>query len=138
MTESSARLGTFSSYLPEIQALNLSDTQRARIAVHSDPTSDQAFLFLGEIPPGAPPVGSSRFGEAGVRQLYVYENEVPEQLWSQLSLTLASKRRSGTGGTGMFGNDAERVVDEDNPRRNWKSLEVGEEPAADAENTPGG
>ena len=138
MTESTARLGTFLSYLPEIQALNLSETQHSRIPVHSDPASDQAFLFLGEIPPGAPPVGSSRFEETGVRQLFVYQGDVTQQLWSQLSLTLASKRRSGTGGTGMFGNDAERAVDEDNPRRSWESLEIGEATAPDAENARSG
>ncbi len=126
--ETPPTLAEFVGYLPQIQALDLSGAELRAIRVHPEPASDDEFISLGELPPGAPPVGPMRFPPVGTRQLYVYHSEAPESLWQRFVVGLTPHRPSGTGGTGMFGTPEERVVDEENPRQGWRRLDAGRRP----------
>jgi site-specific recombinase XerD len=121
-------LATFIDYLPNVKALNLPVEDLRRVPVHPEPSSDDDFLSLGELPPGAPPVGPTRFPYIGSRPLYAYRPEVPEHLWVRLAAGLASHQPSGTGGTGMFGTPEETFIDEENPERSWQEINAGQAP----------
>jgi hypothetical protein len=118
----------FARFLPWIGKLGLSESDLVAIPVHAEPSSDDEFVTLGELPPGAPPLDEGRFPFVGSRQLYAFHAEVPEPLWRRLVSGLAPGRASGTGGTGMFGTDEERVVDEENPQLAWERLDAGHAP----------
>jgi hypothetical protein len=126
--QSPTTLARFVDYLPQIQALHLDPTELAAIRVHPAPPSAEEFLSLGELPPGAPPVGPERFPPVGTRLLYAFRSEVPAPLWNRLTTGLAPHRPSGSGGTGMFGNEAEKVVDGENAQLSWRRLNAGENP----------
>jgi hypothetical protein len=115
-------------YLPQIQALDLTPEQIAQIRVRPEPPSDEEFISLGELPLGAPPVGERSFPFTGTRQLYVARSDAPDELWERLATGLLPHRPSGSGGTPLFGNPDERVVDEENPALSWRRLNAGERP----------
>ncbi|HLH73540.1 MAG TPA: hypothetical protein VKX96_09665 [Chloroflexota bacterium] len=122
-----ATLAEFVQYLPRIQGLNLSRQDLEKIRVRSEPASDQEFLSLGELPPGAPPIGRDLFPFIGSRQLFVVRSDIPSDLWYRLANALAPHKPSGSGGTGMFGNDEEVWVDEENPQLSWRQIDAGQE-----------
>ena len=119
-------LAEFVRYLPQVRQLGLEEEQLRAIPVHAEPPAHEDFLSLGELPPGAPPIESGRFSFVGTRQIYAYHSDVPPLLWQKLVTSLQAHRPSGTGGTGMFGNPEERVVDEDDPAHSWHVLNAGE------------
>lgn len=121
-------LAEYVDYLPNVKALNFSTNELRKIPVHPEPASDDEFITLGELPPGAPPVGPTRFPYIGSRPLYAYRSEVPAPLWQRLVIGLAPHQPSGTGGTGMFGTPVEKVVEEENPEVSWHELDAGQEP----------
>ena len=121
-------LAEYVRYLPRVQALGLAADELRAIPVHPEPASNDEIITLGELPPGAPPVGPERFPFVGTRPLYAFHSEVPPALWQRLVDGLSPHRPSGTGGTGMFGNDEEIAVDEDNPKRSWHTLDAGRGP----------
>ena len=121
-------LASYVRWLPQVRALGLSEEDLQAVPVHPEPPSGVEFISLGEIPPGAPPVGQQYLPPTGTRQLYALRSEVPERVWEQLTVGLLSGRPSGSGGTGMFGNSEERVVDEENPRESWRRLDEGRRP----------
>jgi hypothetical protein len=120
-------LAQFARYVPRVQALGLGDDELAAVPVHAEPSPDDEFVSLGELPPGAPLVEPDPFPFIGTRQLYAYHRDVPENIWWRLAEGLAPKRPSGTGGTGMFGNADEQVVDQDNPKASWHTLDAGQD-----------
>lgn len=119
-------LAEFVHYLPRVQELNLTQDQVQAIPVHAEPASDQVFIGLGELPPGAPRIEEGPYPFVGTRQIYVYESDTPRHLWQRLVVALGPHRASGSGGTGMFGNADERAVDEDDPAHSWRVLNAGE------------
>ena len=121
-----ASLADYVRYLPRVRALGLGEDELRSIPVHDRPPSDDVFLSLGELPPGAPPLEPARFRFVGTRQIYVYRSDLPASLWQRLVVGLAPRRSSGAGGTGMFGNAEEQVVDEENPVQSWRVLDAGE------------
>lgn len=121
-------LATYARWLPQVRALGLPEDDLQAIPVHPDPPTEEVFLSLGEIPPGAPPADPREPSLVGTRQLYAYRSEVPDALWERLSHGLMSGLPSGTGGTGMFGNPSEKVVDEEEPKLSWRQLEEGQAP----------
>jgi hypothetical protein len=121
-------LAEYVRYLPRVQALGLTADELRAIPVHPEPTSNEEIVSLGELPPGAPSVGLERFPFVGTRPLYAFHSEVPPSLWQRLVDGLGPHHASGTGGTGMFGNEAEKVVDEENPERSWHTLDAGRQP----------
>ncbi len=121
-------LADYVDYLPRVKALRLSREELQKIPVHPEPSSDDEFVTLGELPPGAPAVGQTRFPFVGTRPLYAYRREVPAALWRRLVAELTPHRPSGTGGTGMFGTPDEKVVDEENPALSWHTLDAGRDP----------
>jgi hypothetical protein len=126
--ETRPTLAEYVGYLPRVQALGLTPDELRAIPVHPEPTSNEEIVSLGELPPGAPPVGPERFPFVGTRPLYAYHSEVPPARWRRLVDGLSPRQPSGTGGTGMFGNEAEKVVDEENPKRSWHSVDAGRGP----------
>src|SRR5262245_8490082 len=104
-TTGRSTLADFVRYLPRIGELGLSESDLAAIPVHAEPSSDDAFVTLGELPLGAPALVEDSFPVVGTRQIYAYQADVPEPLWRRLVRGLAPNRSSGTGGTGMFGTD---------------------------------
>lgn len=121
-------LADYVRWLPQVRALGLTEEQLRAVPVHPEPPSGEEFVSLGEIPLGAPPVGQQYFPPTGTRQLYALRSEVPDEIWERLTIGLLSGRPSGSGGTGMFGNEDERVVDEENPRESWRGLDAGTGP----------
>lgn|GEM_PF-5324062 len=121
-------LAEYVRWLPQVRALGLGDADLRAIPVHPEPPDHEDFISLGEIPSGAPPVGPETVPAVGTRHLYAVRPEVPEALWERIALGLRSNRPSGTGGTGMFGNDDEQVVDEENPKESWRRLDEGRAP----------
>lgn len=119
-------LAEFVRYLPQVRELNLTDDDLKAIPVHAEPPSDQEFLSLGELPPGAPSIEEGPFPFVGTRQIYAYCSDVPHHLWQRLVTGVGPHRASGSGGTGMFGNEEEQVVDHDNPAQSWRVLNAGE------------
>lgn len=119
-------LAEFARYLPRLGQLGLTESELRSIPVHAEPPPHDEFLSLGELPPGAPPLESSQFPFVGTRQIYVYHPEVSSPLWQRLAISLQVPRPSGSGGTGMFGNDDEQAVDEENPAQSWRTLNAGE------------
>ena len=58
------------------------------LSVHDVPApSDQEFLSLGYLAPGAPPEPTP-VPPAGIRQLYAYRDEVPTHIWERLHARL--------------------------------------------------
>jgi hypothetical protein len=127
-TTDRSTLAEFARFLPRIGELGLSQSDLAAIPVHAEPSSDDAFVTLGELPPGAPSLLEDRFPVVGTRQLYAFQAEVPKTLWQRLVRGLAPNQSSGTGGTGMFGTDDERFVEEENPQLAWERLDAGHAP----------
>ena len=121
-------LAQFARYLPHVQALGFQERELAAIPVHPEPSDDDEFVTLGELPPGALPLDSGRFPFVGTRQIYAFHRDVPEPLWRRLVAGLAPARPSGSGGTGMFGTPDEQVVDEENPESSWRTLDAGQGP----------
>ena len=121
-------LANYTRWLPQVRALGLSEAELQAVPVRPEPPSGEEFVSLGEIPPGAPPLGQQCIPPTGTRQLYAVRSEVPEQVWERLTVGLMPGRPSGSGGTGMFGNEEERVVDEENPRESWRRLDAGRDP----------
>jgi hypothetical protein len=121
-------LADFVGYLPRVEALHLTADELRAIPVHPEPSSDDEIIALGELPPGAPPVGPTRFPFVGTRPLYAFHSEVPPALWQRLVAGLTPHRPSGTGGTGMFGTPEEKAVDEENPAQSWHTLDAGRSP----------
>lgn len=119
-------LAQFVRFLPRVQRLGLSEAELRAIPVHGEPPSRDAFLSLGELPPGAPRIEVGPLAFVGTRQIYVYCSEVAGPTWRRLASGLAPHRASGTGGTGMFGNPEEKAVDEENPASSWRILDAGE------------
>lgn len=107
-------LSEFVQYLPPVAEIGLNRDELKAIPVHAEPPSNEDFLSLGELPPGAPPIGLSVFPFIGTRQIYVCRGDVPPH------------QRSGTGKSPMFGNPEERIVDEENPRHSWRRLDAGQ------------
>ncbi len=121
-----ASLADYVRYLPRVRALALTEDELRAIPVHDRPPSDDVFLSIGTLPPGAPPLEPGRFRFVGTRQIYVYRSDVAAPLWQRLVAGLGPRSASGAGGTGMFGNAEERVVDEENPVQSWRVLDAGE------------
>ncbi len=121
-----ATLAEYVRYLPRVRDLKLTDRELRSIPVHDRPPSNQIFVSLGELPPGAPPLEANGFRFVGTRQIYAYQSDVPPLLWQRLLLGLGPRRPSGSGGTGMFGNVDESVVDDENPVQSWRVLDAGE------------
>jgi len=119
-------LEQFARYLPRVHQLGLGTDELRSIPVRAEPPFAEEFLFLGELPPGAPPIEPGRFAFVGTRQIYVYHSDVPPRLWQVLSAGIRVPRASGSGGTGMFGNEDESVVDEEAPAQSWRVLNAGE------------
>lgn len=119
-------LSEFVQYLPQVAEIGLNRDELKAIPVHAEPPSNEDFLSLGELPPGAPPIGPSVFPFIGTRQIYVCRGDVPPHLWNHLAAKIGPHRRSGTGKSPMFGNPEERVVDEENPRHSWRRLDAGQ------------
>jgi hypothetical protein len=121
-------LAEFIGYLPRVKALNLSADELRAVPVHPEPSTNDDFVTLGELPPGAPPVGPTLFPFVGTRPLYAYRPEVPADLWQRLIVGLSPHQASGTGGTGMFGTPEEKVVDEEDVEASWQEIDAGQAP----------
>jgi len=119
-------LAEFVRYLPQVQGLDLTEPELRSVPVHAQPATNENFLSLGELPPGAPPMEPGLFPFVGTRQIYAFHSDVPPHLWQRLATGLAPHRPSGTGGTGMFGNSEEQVVDSDDVAQSWRLLNAGE------------
>ena len=119
-------LAEFARYLPRVRQLGLGEDELRAVLVHAEPPPSDTFLSLGELPPGAPPLESGTLSFVGTRQIYVYHSDVPPRLWQRLATGLHVPRPSGTGGTGMFGNADEYMVDEDDPSHSWRVVNAGE------------
>ncbi|HUX86099.1 MAG TPA: hypothetical protein VMW65_03775 [Chloroflexota bacterium] len=120
-------LTEFVQYLPVVQALNLDTADLEAIRVRAEPPTDEDFLSFGDIPPGAPAIGKVVFPFVGTRQIYVARSDASRCLWNRLARALAPHSPSGSGGTGMFGNDAERFLDEENPELSWRRFRAGQQ-----------
>lgn len=121
-----ATLAEYARYLPGVRDLKLTDRELRSIPVRDRPPSNQVFLSLGELPPGAPPIDAAGFRFVGTRQIYAYQSDVPPRLWQRLVVGMGPRRPSGSGGTGMFGNVEEMVIDGENPAQSWRVLDAGE------------
>ncbi len=82
--------------LPWVERLGWSDKRLRGTLVHQESSGEQPFIALpmGEMP-----------GEAGIRQLYVYQGDVPLDVFQELAEALSRDGQSGQDRPGIFGRE---------------------------------
>jgi len=95
-------LDDYRSYLPWLEKAALTEEQLRRIPVHEAPDTVGGSLALGYVSPGAPPAVPGEIEAAGTRQIFVFQREVPEDLWERLEAATFKPQPSGYAREGMF------------------------------------